>query len=458
MAFDILSFAMGKAAAGNSGGGSAKKIIFSEQTLGFSYSEGYGAYVYAITDSIPFTLVDGKEYNVVWDGDIFARTAFAYTNPADGSNCVAVGNTLVTGGENNGDIFAVVCDITNGFTYFFSLETTASHTVEIYQGEEQFTGVETSVDLDFSAGDMEVTPNEGEAFSKVTIPQPDTLVAGNIAEGVTVAGILGTLASGGSFNKMYFENDGMGFPNKYMKQLYSYNGDMYCVTDMGSKAAGVAIYKYENGSWTQQSVLTDTSQTYYTQMKGFWEYNGKIHARYAQNHFGIENGTTLIKYNEFPSSFAYLFENNGKLYCQDSYKLYVWDEDSDTWTVEVDRMNESSVDNLVQTADGKTYSLMYGKIYVFENNSWVDIGVTLTNSTSSPAIAMGNKIYFSSSGVNGQQKLCCFDLDTMTETIEGYLPTRDGYISFRFAEDSGKIRHYYYAEGYRINMLIHLPE
>lgn len=57
--------------------------------------------------------------------------------------------------------------------------------------------VETSVALDFSGGDMEVTPNEGEAFSKVTIPKPETLVAGNIAEGVTVAGILGT-HSGGS--------------------------------------------------------------------------------------------------------------------------------------------------------------------------------------------------------------------------------------------------------------------
>lgn len=57
--------------------------------------------------------------------------------------------------------------------------------------------VETSVALDFSGGDMEVTPNEGEAFSKVTIPQPETLVAENIAEGVTVAGIEGTHSGGG---------------------------------------------------------------------------------------------------------------------------------------------------------------------------------------------------------------------------------------------------------------------
>lgn len=58
--------------------------------------------------------------------------------------------------------------------------------------------VETSVALDFSGGDMEVTPNDGEAFSKVSIPKPSTLVAENIAEGIDIAGIVGTLASGGS--------------------------------------------------------------------------------------------------------------------------------------------------------------------------------------------------------------------------------------------------------------------
>lgn len=60
--------------------------------------------------------------------------------------------------------------------------------------------VETSVALDFSGGDMEVTPNEGEAFSKVTIPQPETLVAENIAEGIDIAGIIGTFAGGGGGN------------------------------------------------------------------------------------------------------------------------------------------------------------------------------------------------------------------------------------------------------------------
>lgn len=58
--------------------------------------------------------------------------------------------------------------------------------------------VETEVALDFSGGDMEVTPEEGKTFSKVTIPTPDNLKPEHIAEGVDIAGIVGTLAAGGS--------------------------------------------------------------------------------------------------------------------------------------------------------------------------------------------------------------------------------------------------------------------
>lgn len=58
--------------------------------------------------------------------------------------------------------------------------------------------VETEIDLDFSAGAMEVVPLDGKVFSKVSIPVPEGLAPENIAEGITVAGIIGTLASGGN--------------------------------------------------------------------------------------------------------------------------------------------------------------------------------------------------------------------------------------------------------------------
>lgn len=55
---------------------------------------------------------------------------------------------------------------------------------------------EVTMEADFSAGDMVIQPSEGKYLSKATIPAPATLIPENIAEGVDVAGIIGTLAAG----------------------------------------------------------------------------------------------------------------------------------------------------------------------------------------------------------------------------------------------------------------------
>lgn len=54
-----------------------------------------------------------------------------------------------------------------------------------------------TVALDFSGGDMTITPAAGQVLSGLTIPKPETLIPENIKEGVNIAGILGTLAAGG---------------------------------------------------------------------------------------------------------------------------------------------------------------------------------------------------------------------------------------------------------------------
>ena len=57
---------------------------------------------------------------------------------------------------------------------------------------------EVSLPADFFDGDMIVEPSEGKYLAKVTIGQPDTLIPENIADGVEVAGIVGTHKGGGS--------------------------------------------------------------------------------------------------------------------------------------------------------------------------------------------------------------------------------------------------------------------
>lgn len=56
--------------------------------------------------------------------------------------------------------------------------------------------VETEVTLDFSAGAMEVTPDTGTVFSKVSIPVPENLIPENIPDGMNIAGIIGKLVAG----------------------------------------------------------------------------------------------------------------------------------------------------------------------------------------------------------------------------------------------------------------------
>lgn len=52
--------------------------------------------------------------------------------------------------------------------------------------------VEMEISLDFSEGSMEVVPDAGTVFEKVTIPVPEGLVQENIVKGAVVAGIVGT--------------------------------------------------------------------------------------------------------------------------------------------------------------------------------------------------------------------------------------------------------------------------
>lgn len=56
--------------------------------------------------------------------------------------------------------------------------------------------VEKSIDVDWSGGDMVVTPEAGKVFSSILIPKPENALPENIKEGVVLAGLVGALAAG----------------------------------------------------------------------------------------------------------------------------------------------------------------------------------------------------------------------------------------------------------------------
>lgn len=76
------------------------------------------------------------------------------------------------------------------------LNTTEGEKMIYSKGEAQ----EKTVELDFSEGDMVLTPDEGTLWNQVNIPIPANLLPENIAKDVDIGGIVGTLGGNGTGN------------------------------------------------------------------------------------------------------------------------------------------------------------------------------------------------------------------------------------------------------------------
>lgn len=106
-------------------------VLLQEQDYSFSYNSALGAFVHSLVPA-PFALTEGETYTVVWDNTEYEREAFAFTT-ADGTACVGIGDTMVKTGVSDGDGFAIVHDVTNGYMHLLSTEQVASHKVGVYE-------------------------------------------------------------------------------------------------------------------------------------------------------------------------------------------------------------------------------------------------------------------------------------------------------------------------------------
>jgi hypothetical protein len=221
--------------------------ILSEVRFAASYISDYGAYGHGFnfSDTRPFfPLALGDECIVYWDGDEYEVTV------GDSSTIVPdtlyVGNGSGLGLSGNGEPFAVAWDATGetGVTILSTVDTEwTEHTIRIYKRasgspdqvvepseegkvmskvtvtkpetlvpENVRSGIdvggvvgsflgdteEKTVALNFANGTQTVEPSAaGKVLAKVNIPKPDTLLPENIAEGIDIAGIIGTLAASG---------------------------------------------------------------------------------------------------------------------------------------------------------------------------------------------------------------------------------------------------------------------
>lgn len=233
---------------------------------GFTYTEDYGAYMYGVVPA-PFVLTIGETYQVLWD-DI-SYNVVAQDTSAIESGSVSIGNLTSLGLQGNDEPFAVVS--TDEGVALFGFDDSSLHDVAIYHvNSEPITivlkdrdgndvnyeatrinvlmsdgtevvmspgePVETTIDLDFSAGDlMEVTPDQGQLFNKVDIPKPANLLPENIAKDVTIAGVTGTSEGGGgsdftnelvpyALHEFDIENNEVRIPYIFFNKQYSDTG------------------------------------------------------------------------------------------------------------------------------------------------------------------------------------------------------------------------------------------
>lgn len=138
-----------------------------------------------------------------------------------------------------------------------------------------------SIDLDFSSGDMVVTPESGKAFNQVSIPQPENLIPDNIAEGVDIAGIIGTLAAGGGGGAVKIAGGSLtgGSSVKTITHNLGVNPDIFLLwVNMGMSASTSKSYV-----WCYMSdVLKQASK---------FEYNSFYANTSSAGKFGMSNGT-----------------------------------------------------------------------------------------------------------------------------------------------------------------------
>ena len=254
----------------------ARETILAEQKLTFAEDSDIGLYFW--NSELIFTLTAGEAYTIVWGETEYS--CIAEEMELDGLTGIGLGNKAIVGiGDDTGEpfIWAYLPDHLMNACYTTSTET--SHTVTIYQGEEEdetpsgiilkdrlgedvvHSGVKTvvidhtdgtprnfrkveikdlTIDPDFSSGDIVVDPEDDTVYSKVTVTKPENLKPENIPEGINIAGIDGTRGDGAKNISTEAEMNAL-LISKNVGNVYRFvgetttnyvNGDIYIVEEV----------------------------------------------------------------------------------------------------------------------------------------------------------------------------------------------------------------------------------
>ena len=167
------------------------EVIFAEEVF-------FGGTFMMNTNEVAINyVVEGATYEVVWDGTSYPCTAWKLETVIDEEPVVfiGIGNTAVTGVQSTEPF---IIGTVNGEMRVISLDAATSHIVSVTLDLSQDEVLEdVPITLDFSEGNQTINAGDGYVVKTAIIQKPETLIPENIAEGVDIAGVIGTLAAGG---------------------------------------------------------------------------------------------------------------------------------------------------------------------------------------------------------------------------------------------------------------------
>ncbi len=194
----MFFYTLGKKRGGGGGGSAATTVdIMGEvQFIDFAATPGFGMtsiHTFGVDGFETFEIVEGENYTVVWNGVEYKVKAVDSGAFIPGS--LLLGNGAPANLPGKDEPFAI--GWTASAVTFFSFDGKTSNTARIYKTVFD-NAEEPSVALDFTNGNQIIRPSEdGKLLDEVVIEKPDTLIPENVAEGIDIAGTIGTFKGGG---------------------------------------------------------------------------------------------------------------------------------------------------------------------------------------------------------------------------------------------------------------------